>query len=167
MAQATNTIPAISTLGIKFGYAVETVSNQKPEAFNWIPRCTEIGEITLDTETIDASALEDQQSRYIAGRQDTGGSWDVSFHFTPENKPIIKKMMKDAAEGLKTNLRTWFEVWHPTDKEAYFVVGQPGSKIPLPSLSDNTTYTGSITIAIDEIKEFDTGIEPTLPELGE
>lgn len=163
MAKTVN-IPALSTLGVKFGYAVEATAGVKPTAFKWLPRCTDISEITLDTETIDASALEDYQTRYIAGRQDTGGAWDVSFHFTPETRPLIKAMMAESATGLTSGLRTWFEVWSPSDTEAYYVVGQPGSKIPLPAIAQNTTYTGSIVIAIDEIIEFDEAIEPVLDE---
>lgn len=161
MATTVN-IPALSTLGVKFGYAVETTAGEKPSAFKWLPRCTDISEIALSTENIDGSALEDYQTRNIAGRQDTGGEWSVSFHFTPETRPLIKAMMKEAAEGLKSGFRTWFEVWSPSDTEAYFVVAQPGSKIPLPAIGQNATYTGAITLAIDEIIEFDEAIEPTL-----
>lgn len=66
-------VPGLSTLGITLSYGVETVAGQKPTTFTVLHRCNDIPEITLETETIDASALEDLQSRYIAGRQDTGG----------------------------------------------------------------------------------------------
>ena len=89
-------IPALSTLGVKFGYAVETVAGEKPAAFKWLPRCTEISEIPLSTETIDASSLEDGQERTIAGRQSTGGEWSVTFHITPETRPLIKAMMSES-----------------------------------------------------------------------
>lgn len=157
-------IPGISTLGVKFGYAVETTSGVKPTAFKWLPRCNDIGEITLETETIDASALEDYQSRYISGRQDTGGNWDVTFNFTNETIPLIKKMMTEAAAGLKSGLRTWFEVWNPNMEDAFYVVGQPGTKIPLPAHAQNELETGAISISIDEYIELDEAIEPVLAE---
>lgn len=53
--------------------SVETTAGQKPAAFTTLPRVNEISGIELDTETIDASALEDYQERSIAGRQSTGG----------------------------------------------------------------------------------------------
>ena len=62
----------LSTLGVKFGYAVETVADTKPSAFTWLERCNSIAGIALSTETIDASALEDYITKYIAGRQDSG-----------------------------------------------------------------------------------------------
>ena len=64
----------LSTLGVKFGYAVETTAGEKPAAFSWLERCNSIGGIELPTENIDASALEDFVTRYIAGRQDSGKS---------------------------------------------------------------------------------------------
>ena len=51
--------PGLSTLGIKFGYGVETVASEKPAEFKWLERCNSIGGIDLSTEVIDASALED------------------------------------------------------------------------------------------------------------
>lgn len=125
-----------------------------------MPRCNDISEITLDTATIDASALEDYQTRYIAGRQDTGGNWNVTFNLTGETIPLLKAMMSEAAAGLKNGLRTWFEVWNPNMEDAFFVVGQPGTKIPLPSHAQNELETGSISIAIDEYIELDEAIEP-------
>lgn len=165
MANTVN-IPAISTLGVKFGYAVETTAGVKPTSFKWLPRCTDISEIALETENVDASALEDGQTRYIAGRQDTGGNWAVSFHFTNETIPLIKAMLASAAEGLKENKRTWYEVWNPSLDLGFFVIGQPGSKIPLPAIGQNETYTGSISIAIDEYIELDEAIEPMLETTG-
>ena len=65
-------IPGLSTLGVKFGYAAESVAGEKPSSFSWLERCNNIAGISLETETIDASALEDFVTRSIAGRQDTG-----------------------------------------------------------------------------------------------
>ena len=67
------TISGISTLGVSLSYGVETVAGTKPSLFKTLPRCNSISGIELETETIDASALEDYQERTIAGRQSTGG----------------------------------------------------------------------------------------------
>lgn len=48
----------VSTLGIKFGYAAGTYST-KPSTFTLLTRINAIGGIALETEQIDASALED------------------------------------------------------------------------------------------------------------
>lgn len=46
-------IPGLSTLGVKFGYAVETTAGTKPTAFTWLERCNTISGIELSTEQID------------------------------------------------------------------------------------------------------------------
>ena len=62
----------LATLGVKFGYAVETTAGEKPAAFTWLERCNSISGLELSTEQIDASALEDYVTKYVAGRQDSG-----------------------------------------------------------------------------------------------
>ena len=71
----------LTTLGVTFHYGVETVKGTKPTAFTWLKRCSSIGGISLDTEQIDVSALEDFITQYASGRQDTGGTWDVTFFY--------------------------------------------------------------------------------------
>ena len=58
----------ISTLGVTFGYGVETTAGTKPASFTKLTRINEIGEITVDPEEIDASALEDYETHYVPGR---------------------------------------------------------------------------------------------------
>lgn len=154
-------IPGLSTLGVTFSYGIETVAGQKPSSFIQLPRCNDISEITLGTETIDASALEDMQKRYVAGAQDSGGNWDVTFNFTNETIPILKKMMSDSAAGLAENKRTWFQISVPAMTDAFFVVGQPGSKLPLPAIAQNELLTGAVSIAIDEYVGLDTKVALT------
>ena len=158
---ASTGVPGLSTLGITLSFGVETISGTKPTKFTVLHRCNDIPEITLETETIDASALEDMQSRYIAGRQDTGGEWSPVFNLTEDVITELETMMEAAATGLESGLRTWFQVTVPNLTKAFFVVGQPGTKIPLPAMAQNELLTGSISIAIDEYVGLDTKVEPT------
>lgn len=143
-------ISGISTLGVVFSYGVETTAGTKPATFTQLPRCNSISGIELDTETIDSSALEDMQSRYVAGRQDTGGDWTVTFNLTNETIPLIETMMSASASALAESKRTWFQVSSPNLTKAFFVVGQPGSKLPMPDVGQNELFTGDISISIDE-----------------
>lgn len=151
-----------------FSYCVESEAGKtKPadvagEMGHWtqLHRCNDISEITLETETIDASALEDYQSRYIAGRQDTGGTWDVTFNLTDDVIKELNEMLKAAETGLGDGKRTWFQVTFPSLKESFFIVGQPGTKIPLPAIAQNELLTGAISIAIDEYYGLATTIAP-------
>lgn len=154
-------IPGLSTLGVTLSYGIETTAGTKPTTFTLLERCNDIPEISLETETIDASALEDMQSRYIAGRQDTGGEWAPVFNLTNEVITQLETMMDASAEALKNGNRTWFQVIVPNMTKAFFVIGQPGTKIPLPALAQNELLTGAISISIDEYKGLDTKVEPT------
>ena len=60
----------LTTLGVKFSYAVETVKGTKPTKFTQLEEVSSIGGISLETEQIDVSALEDYLTQYAAGRQD-------------------------------------------------------------------------------------------------
>lgn len=169
MATATANIAGISTLKMKLGYAVETTPGDQPTAYTWLPRANSIGGIDLSTETIDASAIEDEVTRSIAGRQDTGGEWTLTFNLTNETEKIYSKMLKDAAEGLPGNKRTWFEVWSPNLEKAFFIVAQPGSKIPMPEVGQNELLTCELSLALDEYKGMlkEHVVEPVLGELDE
>lgn len=155
------TISGISTLGVILSYGVETTAGQKPSTFKQLPRVNSIAGIELDTETIDASALEDYQERTIAGRQSTGGEWSVTFNLTNETIPLIETMMEEASTGLASSKRTWFQVSAPNLNKAFFVVGQPGTKVPMPDFSQNELLTGEISITIDEYKGLDTKVTPS------
>jgi len=156
----TSTIAGCSTLGIKVGYAVEATAGTKPDAFIWLPRCTSIGDIPLDLEDLDASAIEDRITRYVEGRQDTGGDWTLTFNLTSETKTGLKTMLTASATAKASGLATWFTIWDPNDTDAIFLTGRVGSKIPLSAISGNEVRTVDINITIDDYKEFDTAIEP-------
>ena len=153
----------LSTLGVKFGYAVETVAGTKPAAFTQLERCNSIGGIALNAEQIDASALEDFISRYVAGRQDTGGTWPVTFNLTGEVTTQLETMISayNTGKSQSTPLRTWFEVWHPQMSKGFYVVAQPPQVLPMPEFGQNALQTIEISLTIEEYKGQDTAIEPT------
>ena len=155
------TISGVSTLGITLSYGVETTAGTKPETFTLLPRVNSISGIELDVETIDASALEDYQERSISGRQSTGGEWSVTFNLTTETEEIIEDMLEAAAAATAANKRTWFQVISPNLTKAFFVVAQPGTKIPMPDLGQNELLTVDVTFTIDEYKGMDTKVTPT------
>ena len=156
---AVNT-PGISTLGIKFGYAAETTAGTKPAAFTWLERCNSIGGITLDTEQIDASALEDYVSKYVSGRQDTGGTWNVTFNLTNETVTQLETMITAYETAHEADKNMWFEVWSPSLTKAFFVVAQPPLHLPMPEMGQNELQTIELTFTIQEYKGMETAIEP-------
>lgn len=145
---------------VKFGYAVETTAGTKPAAFTWIERCNSISGIELPVETIDASALEDYVTRYIAGRQDSGGEWTVTFNYTAEVGTQLKSMISAYNTGKASSLKTWFEVYIPNATDAFYVVAQPPQVLPMPEFSQNELLTIDVTFAIEEYKGESAAIEP-------
>ena len=155
------TIAGVSTLGVKLSYGIETTAGTKPATFTLLPRVNSISGIELDTEEIDASALEDMIERNISGRQSTGGDWSFDFNLTAETKPIYKGMLTATQTALASGKRTWFQIDVPNLDEAFFVVAQPGSKVPLPDIGQNELLVASISCTIDEYKEMDAKVTPT------
>ncbi len=153
------TIPGLSTLGIIFSYGVETTAGEKPTTFKQLERCSEISGITLDTEQIDVSTLEDLVSKYVPGRQDTGGTWEVTFNITDETITQLDTMMKAAKTAFSTGKQTWFQISHPNLSKAFFVIAQPGEQIPLPDMGQNEAFTGAISLIISEYKGLDAKVE--------
>lgn len=153
----------LSTLKVKFGYAVESSAGVKPASFSWLERCNNISGIELPVETIDASSLEDEVTKYIAGRQDTGGEWTVTFNFTEEVRTQLEAMIAayNAGKAQATPLNTWFEVYHPTMSDAFYVIAEPPQKLPMPEMGQNELLTIDVTFTIVEYKGLSAAIEPT------
>ena len=45
--------------------------------------------------------------------------------------------------------------------KAFFIVAQPGGKIPMPSIDQNALLVAELSLAIDEYKGLMAAIEPT------
>lgn len=152
----------LSTLGVLFGYGVETTAGEKPASFTCLERCNSISGIELPTENIDASALEDYVTRYIAGRQDSGGEWTVTFNYTAEVATQLAAMISAYNTGKASNLKTWFEVYIPNATNGFYVVAQPPQVLPMPEFSQNELLTIDVTFAIEDYKGESTAIQPTI-----
>ena len=144
----------ISTLGITFGYGVESTAGTKPTTFTKLNRINAIGGIAISNEQIDASALEDMVSRYVQGRGDTGGSFAVTVNATPETIAEWKAVI-EAYKALTGGKRMWFETIIPGFDESFFVVAQPPTAIPQPEIGQNSLLTIEMNLTIEEYKGMD------------
>lgn len=142
----------LTTLGVTFGYGIEETPGQKPSTFTQLKRCSSIGGISLETEQIDVSALEDLITQYAAGRQDTGGTWEVTFNMNKDVIKAIKKLYEDSSTARSTGKATWFQVVFPDLEDAFFVVAETGREIPLPEIGQNEAATMPITLIISQYK---------------
>lgn len=149
----------LSTLGVTFGYGVETTAGTKPVSFTQLELASSIGGISLDTEQIDVSALEDYITHYVAGRQDTGGTWEVEFIMDPDKSvDQIKTLYTAAATAKAAGKGVWFQVMFPSMSDAFFVIAECGSEIPLPEIGQNEAATMSISLVISEYKGLQTKV---------
>ena len=148
----------ISTLGVTFGYGVESTAGIKPAAFTVLTRINNIAGITIENEQIDASALEDLVSRYIQGRADTGGTFPVSVNLTPETITEWETLISAYQEAYAAGKRMWFETIVPGFDEAFFVVAQPPSVIPQPEFAQNELLVAEMNLTIEEYVGLDTKV---------
>ena len=151
-------VAGISTLGITFGYGVESTAGTKPTTFTKLTRINAIGGISIENEQIDASALEDEVSRYVRGRGDTGGSFAITVNFTPETKTEWSTLIS-SYKTLTDSKRMWFEIIIPDFSDAFFIVAQPPTEIPLPEISQNELLTVEMNLTIEEYKGMDAKVD--------
>ena len=107
-------LAGLSTLGITFGYGVETTAGTKPSTFSQLTRINSIGGISITPETIDASALEDAVEKSVAGRASTGATWEVVINYTPDTATEWANVISAYNTGKASGYQTWFEVIVPS-----------------------------------------------------
>ena len=153
----------VSSLGVTFSYGVETVKGTKPSTFTLLNRINEIGEVTVETEKIDASALEDRTSRNIPGRDTISDTMTVTVNKTDETIAEWEKVIADYKK-LTGGLRMWFQTITPGFSKAEFVVAAPPSILPISAKSQNELLTMEINLTVDEMVGSD---DPVTPSEGE
>lgn len=158
---AASNVPGISTLGALVGYALETTAGTKPTAFTRLHRINATDEIAIETETIDASALEDEIERTIAGRGSTGGTFSVTVNVTDETIKEWTDLISAYQSRTDKECAMWYEEYFPALGKAFFVKIEPPTTIPKPAAEQNGLLTVAMTLTITEYVGVDTAIEPS------
>lgn len=152
------TIAGLSTLGITMGYGVETTAGEKPASFSALDRINSIGGIAMDVEKIDASALEDTQTKYVAGRADTSGEWDIQVNFTDETADQWEDLISAYNTASAAGKQLWLQVQVPNQSDAFFVIAQPPQQIPMPEIGQNELLVVTISMTVVEYKGWSTKV---------
>ena len=152
--------PGISTVGCLFAYGVETTVGSTPATFTKLTRINAIGGINIETEDIDASALEDQIEKSIAGRGTTGGNFSVTVNVTNETITEWETLISAAATAKTAGKSVWFQTIFPNLTKSYFVVAEPPAKIPQPEVAQNGLLTAEMTLTINDYKGLATKVAP-------
>lgn len=155
---AAATIMGVSTLGVEFGYGVETTAGTKPATFTQLHRINSIGGITVTPATIDASALEDYVTKTVAGRGDTGGTWTITVNFTEETADEWSDLISAYQTAKAAGKNMWFETIVPGFTDGFFVVAQPPEAIPQPEMGQNSLLTVEFPLIIVEPKGMSTKV---------
>ena len=156
-------LSGLSTLGITFGYGVEATAGTKPATFNQLTRINQIGEVSIDPEKIDASALEDSLTKNIAGRGTVSDTMSVTVNLTPETQTEWETLISAASTAKASGLSVWFQTIIPgltkttgdpavSTQQAFFVVAEPPTSIPQPSLDQNGLLTVEMNLTVNDYK---------------
>lgn len=146
----------LSTLGITF-WGAETTTGEKvttASSYKQFTRINAIGEVTVEPENIDASALEDYFTRNVPGRSTLTDSLAITINATDETTAEWKEVL-----GKKMCFMTLV----PGLSDAFFVIANVPNKIPQPSFDQNGLLTVAINCTIDDFIGLDTKVDVTSP----
>ena len=147
----------ISTLGVEFGYGVETTAGTKPSSFTKLTRINDIGEITVDPEEIDASALEDYETHYVPGRASVSESVAITVNKTDATITEWETLIT-AYQALTGGKKMWFVVKTPGITKDEFFVAAPPRILPMGAKSQNSLDTFVVNLTMEDWKGLDTAI---------
>lgn len=151
----------LSTIGVKFGYAVATTNGTKPTSFEWLECAKNIGGIDLTQETIDVTVLSKKIKEYAEGLADTGGSWSVTCGLGNEALTELETMISAADAAKTAGKEIWWDVWFPGLNKSFYIIATPGTKIALPEIALSSAAEIPLSLTVNRYHGLDTAVEPT------
>lgn len=139
----------LTSLGVKVGYGAEETAGTKPASLTTLTRINSIGEISMDSEAIDVSALEDYVTRYKAGRANPSETIEVVVNVTDETVTAWEGVIT-AYEALTGGKGMWLEIVVPDLTKAFWIKFQPPKKLPVPAMDQNANITMSISLVVND-----------------
>ena len=154
----------LTTIGIRFGYAFETVAGTKPSTFTNIYNPKSIPDLNSEPNTGDITSLNDTEyTRYTALLKDLGGALGFTVGMSKETLSQWNDTVCATTETNKaTGKRTWFVLYHPGLDKSFFFTGDP-SKLGFPSADVNQVWDATLYVAPTGEIGWGTAINPTDP----
>lgn len=151
---------ALSTIGIKVSYAVETTAGTRPTTgFTHIPDLKSIPSINPAPNTEDASTFDNlEYTSYISLLKDIGGALEISANFTQELFDVWDAMVDAYEEAIATEKKTWFCFDIPGFDKAAYIAVEP-ARMGIPEAEANALL--STTVYITPISEPVFDVAPT------
>lgn len=141
----------LSTLGITL-WAAESATGAKvttASAYSQLTRINSIGELALEANSIDASALEDYVTHYVAGRADVSDTYPITINLTNETAAEWEALL-----GKKVCFLTSV----PGLTKQIFVIATVPAKLPAPALDQNGLLTVTINCTTNDFIGMDTAV---------
>lgn len=141
----------ISTLGIELWAAESTNGNKitTASAYSRLNRINAIGEMSLEPESIDASALEDYVSRFVAGRGSVSDTYTITVNLTNDTLAEWTELL-----GKKVCFLTKI----PGVTKQIFVIATVPAKLPVSGIEQNGLFTVEINCTTNDFIGFDTAV---------
>lgn len=144
----------ISTLGVKVFAAASTDGSKVTDGANYsqLTRINAIGEVSVEPENIDASALEDLTTRYVPGRGTVTDSLAITVNSTDDTNAEWTAIL-----GKKMCFMTTV----PGLSDAFFVIATVPNKIPQPAIDQNGLFTFTMNCTVNDFIGLDTAVKVT------
>lgn len=139
----------LSTIGVKFYYAVEETAGTRPTAMSAYTEIKGIKSTPAMTATPDAlettTMNEEEYKTYIPGLKDLGGSLEFTFNLSQDLKDTWDALITAYATGITTSKATWFCIVVPGLTNAVYFKGVPIA-MGLPEMGVNSVAEVTNTI---------------------
>ena len=138
---------ALSTIGIKVSYAVETTAGTRPTAgYKHIPDLKSIPSINPAPNTADATTFDNlEYTSYVQLLKDIGGALEISANFTQELFEVWDAMVTEYETAIANSKETWFCFDIPGFEKSAFITVQP-ARMGIPEASANALLETTVFI---------------------
>ena len=138
---------ALSTIGIKVSYAVETAAGTRPTAgYKHIPDLKSMPSFNPAPNTADATTFDNTEyTSYVQLLKDIGGALEISANFTQELFEVWDAMVTEYETAIKDGKETWICFDIPGFEKSAFVTVQP-ARMGIPEASANALLETTVFI---------------------
>lgn len=138
---------ALSTIGVKVSYAVETTKGTRPTTgFKHIPDLKSIPSINPAPNTADATTFDNTEyTSYVQLLKDIGGALEITANFTQELFDTWEELVTAYETAIAQGKETWFCFDIPGFEKSAFITVQP-ARMGIPEASANALLETTVFI---------------------
>ena len=141
----------LSSIGVKFYYAVEATAGTRPTtkaSYTELPGIKGTPSLNPTPDNLETTTLnETEYKTYIPGLKDLGGSLGFTFNMSQEFLTAWEALVTADATARASSKSTWFFVEVPGLTNGVYFKGQP-SPVGLPELSVNSVIEVEASVTV-------------------